>query len=52
VLKKDGETKVFIPRKNGEKTASADDLVRYTVDDLVKDSEEEAVKKETKEEAK
>ena len=38
-FKKDGETKVFVPRKIGDKTASSEEPVRYTVDDLVRDSE-------------
>lgn len=44
-FKKDGETKVFIsrPGKKG-KIASEDSKTRYTVDDLVKDSETTATK--------
>lgn len=48
-FKKDGETKVFVS-KTGEnlKTASEEEKVRYTVDDLVEDSEKEEKEKSKK----
>jgi hypothetical protein len=39
---KDGETKVYkdkIIKNNNEKTASQKEKVRYTIDDLVRDTE-------------
>jgi hypothetical protein len=44
-FKKDGETKVFISRPSRKgKVASDEPKIRYTVDDLVEDSETTAVK--------
>ena len=38
-FKKDGETKVFVSKSSDvNKSASEEERVRYTVDDLVKDS--------------
>lgn len=38
-FRKDGETKVFVPQETETKSASEREPIRYTVDDLVKDSE-------------
>lgn len=45
---KDGETKVFVSKKDQNKTAAPEEQVRYTVDDLIKDQEKS--KKETQSE--
>jgi hypothetical protein len=38
-FKKDGEIKVFVTKVAGTKSASDEQPARYTVDDLVSDSE-------------